>query len=143
MGNLTDVREVILSAKKHGVSIRLGKTGQLLLSGPRNSEITEKLKLHKKDILSLLHNTSSNLNEIVNRLRKGQTTLIAMQDKIWDKDGNPIGSHRAVTLFVDAMCRWDILDMMLQGHPNYVDGCPIGEEGCDPDSPVLCRSCEK
>jgi len=140
VGDLADVRRLVLNARKKGISMRVAD-GQLVMSGPCNAEIVSKLREHKIDILAMLHNATSNLDEIVRRLRKGQQTLIAMQDRLWDPDGNPIGSERAVGLFVSAMCTWDVLEMMLQGHPLYGAGCPIGPDGCDADSPVLCDSC--
>ena len=139
MDDLEDVRKLVLKAKKQGITMRVSD-GQLVLSRPRNAEIVSELKEHKVDVLAALLWPSS-LDAIVKRLRKGQETLIAMQDKLWDQDSNPIGSQKAVGLFVAAMVTWDILEMLLQGHSRYGAGCPIGPDGCDTESPVLCRSC--
>ena len=143
---IAQARKALLKAKDMGITLSVLDNGRLRLQGPsslKGSDMEAELLTHKALIYKLLTNPSPGIANTVERLRKGQQLLLRMQDRMWTEEGAPTGSERNAELYWDSIVRWDLLDMLLRGYGEYDGGCPIGPEGCDPESPVLCRSCGK
>jgi len=139
--NTVKASALLKKARDQGVSVRFNSDGGLVMRGPKDSAVREELKKHRNHIARLLNEPSKGIKTIIERLQRGQRVLMAMDDFLWDGDGNPKGTHEAVTKFSDALATWDILDMMLREYGEYNAGCPMGPGKCDPKSPVVCRSC--
>jgi hypothetical protein len=143
---IAQARKALLKAKDMGITLSVLDNGRLRLQGPsslKGSNMEAELLTHKALIYKLLTNPSPGIANTVERLRKGQQLLLRMQDRMWTEEGAPTGSERNAELYWDSIVRWDLLDMLLRGYGEYDGGCPIGPEGCDPESPVLCRNCGK
>ena len=89
-------------------------------------------------LLAVLRDARGEITEFLagleERMRRGQQWLIRADQRLWDK---PIRESRKLIDIFDAnLILWDDLDKLV-----YPRRCPIGENGCDPESPVLCRSC--
>ena len=138
-----EISKLLLKVKDAGVTVKPGRDNSLLMTGPRDAGIVASLKENKLKILALFKDPSHGIEQCVDRLRKGQRTLIKMNEALYDKDGSPVGSPAMVSKFSDALVTWDILDEWLRKYGEYGDQCPIGPKGCDMKSPVICRFCGK
>ena len=81
---------------------------------------------------------------ILNRLKKGQEWLRNRQVELLDLPNFGIG-HPKEAKFLEMLDVWDGLDFLVRQPGTSTlawEGCVIGTR-CDPESPVLCRSCEK
>ena len=134
--------KVLRQAKREGVNLRIIK-GKMWLTGKKDAKCLPELKKYREDLHSLLKNPTKGINDTVERLQHGQRLLISQFQSLWDANDQPIGSEKAVSVFADTLSLWDLLDMLLRGYKDCPDNeCPIGPNGCDPESPVSCRACE-
>jgi hypothetical protein len=113
----------------HDVGMRIKfNDGKLHLSGNRRYTT----------LISALRDARGEITEFLtgleDRMRRGQQWLIRADQRLWDK---PLRKSRKLIDIFDAnLILWDDLDKLV-----YPRRCPIGENGCDPASLVLCRTC--
>mgnify|MGYP003134235530 CR=1 FL=1 len=123
------VASLLLGARKEGVIVRPTPGGFRVLHKGGHEAVRRKLAEHKSEIREFY----SGLEQ---RLRRGQKLLVAADHEIWDTDGYPVGTEQHIQHYMANISLWDDLDALVE--PRH---CPIGEQGCDLESPVLCRSC--
>lgn len=141
---IIEARKTLLKAKSLGITLKALDNGKISVNGPAElmgSELDAKLRKHKNVIFALMSNPSPGIANTIDRLQKGQKLLIKMQDHLYDQPPSARTTERKTELFWDSIVRWDLLDMLLRGYGEHDDSCPIGPEGCHPESPVVCRTC--
>ena len=139
----TAINDLLLEAREQKVKVKLSTENELIVRGNLNAPVMAKLKDNKEKVIELLRERPNGIANIVDRLRKGQQLLIKQNKELWDKEGAPVGSKKDVERFNDNMATWDTLDETLRSYGEYDGGCPVGPKGCDPASPVACRTCGK
>ena len=122
----------LLEARKAGVVLGVTDEGKLSVYSPHmppSSPLMKKLHQNKDAILEFYGNLET-------KLRDGQQWLIKAEKKMWEKDGSPTKSAKKLHVFKRNMFAWDDLDSLVEPRR-----CPIGTEGCHPESVVICRTC--
>lgn len=90
--------------------------------------------------LSKIRKGGQRMERQLDRLRKGQAWLVDAHARLLAMRDLGIGSSEEARFLIALSC-WDDLELMVRFVYDYV-GCVIGEKGCDPDSPVVCKACE-
>jgi hypothetical protein len=127
-------------ARDKGITARLDQ-GLLKFHGPQDKQVLAHARAIREDLKEVLRNPSPAISPLIERLRRGQKLLVKMQSRLWGDDGLPRGSEGAISSFLEAIIVWDTLEGWLQDYGEYSGGCPIGPNGCDHESPVICRAC--
>ena len=120
---------LLLDAYYTGIKVHPGEGRMRVTSPYKGHPLISKLRDCKPGIEAFYA-------QLGTRLRKGQQLLISQNQSLWDKDGWPVGSDTPVGIFGERLALWDILDTLMV--PRV---CPIGPDGCDPEAPIICRSC--
>jgi hypothetical protein len=123
-----DITALMRHARSENITIRPSGRGKLMLSNHRNHPFTSIIEANKSEILAWFE-------ELAPRLAKGQKILIRTDALIWNAMGKSDTTARE-SHFMENLDTWDVLDSFL-----WPRRCPVGPRGCDPESPVLCRSC--
>jgi len=118
---------LLLEARRVNIAV-WGEGDDLRVRSPHEQEhpLIAQLREHKPDISAFL----GGLDE---RIRRGQRWLVVAEQRL-TSSGRP--DDQQVETMLRNLDQWDNLDSLVE--PRH---CPIGSTGCDPDSPVLCRSC--
>jgi hypothetical protein len=124
------VINLLLAAIDHGITISY-QTGSVKMSSPHPSDHPLSIEIReRRDEVKHFY------SELESRLRKGQSWLINAEETLWGENGLPINSPKTLATFNKNLFRWDNLDRLVEPRR-----CPIGPEGCHPDSMVICRTC--
>ena len=121
---------LLLAARDHGIIINYHK-GSVKMMSPHASDhpLSIEIRERRDEVKQFYPGLES-------RLRKGQQWLINAEEKLWGENGLPVNSPKTLATFNKNMFQWDNLDRLVEPRR-----CPIGPEGCHPDSMVICRTC--
>jgi hypothetical protein len=125
-----NIRQDLLDARKAGIIVTPESGGKLSVSSSSKPPVAliEILRQNKEAALEFY-------GTLETKLQDGQQWLIKAEKKMWDGD-SPAGSARMLRIFTRTMFAWDDMDSLVEPRR-----CPIGPEGCHPDSMVICRTC--